>query len=342
MSYWKDKPVLITGGAGFIGTNLSRSLLHEGAVVTVFDNLSRTGSEQNLHRLLSEGPPERLCFARGDVRDFESLRQAVDGQEVVFHLASQVAVTTSVADPRVDFESNLLGTFNALEATRQAPQQPVFLYTSTNKVYGRMAEGGLVETRTRYLNPARPEGVSESQPLDFHSPYGCSKGAGDQYALDYARIYSVPTIVFRMSCIYGPWQYGNEDQGWVAHFARSCLSGRSLTIYGNGKQVRDVLFVEDLIAAQKAAVESIENTRGRAFNIGGGPTNTLSLLELLDLLRDLTGRTVRVSYLDWRPGDQKWYVSDTREAQRLFGWNSQTPVAAGVERMLEWMSGNLG
>ncbi len=341
MAFWKDKAVLITGGAGFIGTNLCRSLLNDGARVTVFDNLSRKGTERNLERLNAEVPSNRFGFVRGDVGDFDATRDAVAKCEVVFHFAGQVAVTTSVLDPRSDFDANLRGTFNALEAARLSSKPPIFLYTSTNKVYGRMSDEGLVEQETRYVNAEIPQGFPESQPLDFHSPYGCSKGAGDQYVLDYARIYGLDTVVFRMSCIYGPWQYGNEDQGWVAHFARAFLAEQPLTICGNGKQVRDVLFVEDLVRAQKQAAEGIEQTRGRVFNIGGGPERTLSLLELLGMLKKLTGRDTHLNFTDWRPGDQKWYVSDVRKAARMFGWTPSTPVETGVARLLQWIRENV-
>lgn len=341
LSFWKDKPVLITGGAGFIGTNLCRSLIEDGARVTVFDNLSREGTEKNLARLAADFPSSRFCFLRGDIGTFDALRDAVAECQVVFHFAGQVAVTTSVVDPRTDFDANLLGTFNALEAARLSQTPPIFLYTSTNKVYGRMSDEGLVEQEARYANTEIPQGVPESQPLDFHSPYGCSKGAGDQYVLDYARIYSLDTVVFRMSCIYGPWQYGNEDQGWVAHFARAFLTGQPLTICGNGKQVRDVLFVEDLVRAQMQAVEGIEQTSGRVFNIGGGPKRTLSLLELLGMLKKLTGKDTPLNFTDWRPGDQKWYVSDVRRAARILGWSPSTPVETGVARLVQWIRENV-
>src|SRR5262249_50328517 len=256
-----------------------------------------------------------------------------------YHLAGQVAVTTSVEDPRNDYEVNALGTFNLLEAARLGGRRPTVVFTSTNKVYGGMEDVGVVERSTRYEYRDLPHGVPETQPLDFHSPYGCSKGAADQYVRDYARIYDLPTVVFRMSCIYGPRQFGNEDQGWVAHFLIAAVTGQPITIYGNGKQVRDVLFVDDLVRALRLAVERIDACKGQVFNIGGGPNNALAVWqEFRELLADLKGEKVPVRYGDWRPGDQPCYVSDIRKAGHYLEWTPRIDKDAGIRRLWEWVS----
>jgi CDP-paratose 2-epimerase len=334
----KRDHILITGGAGFIGCNLAHRLLDEGHDVTIFDNLSRSGCEQNLTWLRETHGQGAFRLVRGDVTDFDSLRRATEGMERVYHLAGQVAVTTSVKDPRQDFAHNALGTFNALEAARLAGHDPIFLYTSTNKVYGGMEEVGVVEEATRYRYSDFPLGIPETLPLDFHSPYGCSKGAGDQYTHDYARIYGLRTVVMRQSCIYGYRQFGIEDQGWVAWFIIAALKGRPITIYGNGKQVRDVLFIDDLIDAYAAAVQNIETAAGQVFNIGGGSTNTMSVwVEFGPLLEKLLGHSIPVHYGDWRPGDQPVYVSDIRKAERLLGWRPRVSVEEGITRLFEWV-----
>jgi CDP-paratose 2-epimerase len=336
--------VLVTGGAGFIGSNVSVAFLRDGHRVTIFDNLSRPGSERNLEWLRAQAEPETLQFVRGDVRDTDLVRQVVGGQDVhlVFHLAAQTAVTTSVMAPREDLEINVLGTHNVLEAVRQSKARvpPVLFYTSTNKVYGALPHREATEAATRYRF-ADPDidarGISESEPLDFHSPYGCSKGAADQYVHDYARIYHLRTVVFRMSCIYGPRQFGNEDQGWVAHFMLAVASGQPLTIYGNGKQVRDLLFVDDLVRAFKLASLHIERTAGNVYNMGGGPANALSIWEeLRPRLEQLAGRPVQVHTDKWRPGDQPVYVSDTRKAGCDFGWQPLVSVDEGLHRLWGW------
>ena len=250
-------------------------------------------------------------------------------------------MTWSVSDPREDFEINALGTLNVLEAARSGNPSPIVLFTSTNKVYGGMEEHQVVEQETRHAYASLPQGVSEAQPLDFHSPYGCSKGAADQYVRDYARIYGLRTVVLRMSCIYGPRQFGVEDQGWVAHFLISSVLGRPITIYGDGKQVRDILYVDDLLAAFEGAVERIDVTAGQVYNIGGGRENTMSVwTEFHQLLRELLGREVQVGYDDWRPGDQLVYVSDTSKAQRELGWKPQTSVEEGIEKLFRWVVEN--
>jgi CDP-paratose 2-epimerase len=330
---------LITGGAGFIGSNLAASYLSRGLHVRVFDNLSRPGTEKNLAWLRSLGS-ERLEVSLGDVRDEAEVSRAVADADLVIHLASQVAVTTSVVNPRVDFEVNALGTINVLEAARASSRRPVVLLASTNKVYGGMEDLTVERTDEGYRFRDLPMGVSEERPLDFHSPYGCSKGSADQYVRDYARIYGLRTVVFRQSCIYGPRQFGNEDQGWVAHFALSALFGRPITIFGDGHQVRDVLHVDDLIAAFDLAVQNISATSGQIYNIGGGSDNSLSLRSLLSILEDVLGKSVEVGYSDWRPGDQRVYVSDIRRAKAQLSWTPRIGARDGVSHLLGWAQEN--
>jgi CDP-paratose 2-epimerase len=278
---------------------------------------------------------------RADIRDRNrTLEDAVEGADIVFHLAAQVAVTTSVTDPRHDFEVNALGTFNVLEAARQSSSKPVVVYSSTNKVYGKMADLGIIERNGRYAYESNSQGIGEDRPLDPYSPYGCSKCTGDQYVLDYARIYGMRTVVFRQSCIYGPRQFGMEDQGWLAWFSIRALQQKPVTIYGDGKQVRDVLYIEDLVAAYDAAVRKIETTAGRAYNIGGGPGNTLSLLELVEMLNRNFGRKLDCSFEGWRPGDQPVFVSNIARAQAEFGWHPSVGVEEGVGRLAEWIKSN--
>ena len=330
------REVLITGGAGFVGCNLASALATDGIRVRVFDNLSREGVRRNADHLKSRHPDE-VEVVSGDVRRAEDVLGAVRGVDHVFHLASQVAVTTSMQNPRLDFEINALGTLNVLEAIRAQPAPPAMFFTSTNKVYGGMEDVVVEQRGDRYEYRDYPEGMDESRPLDFHSPYGCSKGAADQYVRDYARIYNLKTVVFRMSCIYGLFQYGNEDQGWVAHFIRAALAGKPLTIYGDGRQIRDVLFAEDLVRAFRMAAAAIDRTAGQVYNIGGGPQNTLSLLELLDLLSELSGRRLTAAFGDWRPGDQRVYVSNPEKARRDFGWEPTVSREEGVRRLFEWV-----
>ena len=331
---------LITGGAGFIGTNLAARYLDRGRRVTVFDNFSRPGTRDNL-RWLTGRYRDRLRVIEGDVRrlgrDFE---RAVEQAEVVVHLAGQVGVTTSLAAPREDFEINALGTLNVLEAVRRSRARPIVVYSSTNKVYGRMLDVSVVERKTRYVYRSLPAGVPETTALEFTSPYGCSKGAADQYVLDYARVYGLRTLCFRQSCIYGPHQFGNEDQGWVAWFALRALRGQPVTIFGDGKQVRDVLYVDDLGAAYDAAIDAIERTSGEAFNLGGGPDNTLSLLDLLGLLDAEFGLTLDCDFADWRPGDQRVYVSDVGKARKSFGWGPTFAPRDGLAHLVRWLREN--
>ena len=332
---------LVTGGAGFIGSNYVHRLLSRGDQVVLYDNLSRTGTRANVDWLREQHGAGSFQLIVGDVRDFHSLARAIQGANVVVHLAGQTAVTTSVADPRSDFEQNATGTFNALEAARQASIQPVFLYSSTNKVYGGMEEEAIIEEETRYVYEDLPHGVPETQPLDFHSPYGCSKGAGDQYVRDYARIYGLPTVVFRQSCIYGPRQMGVEDQGWVAWFVIAAVTGRPITVYGNGKQVRDVLFVDDLLDAYDAAIACINVAAGQVYNVGGGPAHTMSVwTEFRPILERLLGRGIHATHSNWRPGDQRIYVSGIGKAQSDLGWRPQIGVADGIRRLHAWVAAN--
>jgi CDP-paratose 2-epimerase len=337
--YREGDVALITGGAGFIATNVADRLLRNGWRVRILDNLSRAGVEQNVRWLVSRYGA-RLDTRVGDVRDQEALTSALSGVQRVFHFAAQVAVTTSLVEPFLDFEVNARGTLNLLEAVRTMDRRPSVLFTSTNKVYGNLDDIHLVARGRRY-EPADPSiganGIAEDCPLDFHSPYGCSKGAADQYVLDYARTFDLPATVFRMSCIYGPHQFGTEDQGWVAHFLIQALKRAPLTLYGDGLQVRDVLFAEDLVNAMMLAHDRIDITAGRAFNIGGGPTNTVSLLELLDLIAELTGTEPLYDLEPWRPADQRYYVSNTTAFQELTGWSARVPVAEGVQRLMHWL-----
>ena len=332
------KHYLITGGAGFIGSNYVNRLLQRGETVTIFDNLSRAGAVRNIRWLKEVYGEKGVDLVLGDVRETEQVARAAKQADVIVHLAAQVAVTTSVTHPREDFEVNALGTFNTLEAARLSGRNPLFLYASTNKVYGGMDDVAIVEEPTRYHYADFPEGISESQPLDFHSPYGCSKGAGDQYVRDYARIYGMPTVVFRQSCIYGPRQYGIEDQGWVAWFVIAALTGKRISIYGDGKQVRDILFVEDLLNAYDAAIENPSVSSGQVYNIGGGAKNVLSVwTEFQPILERLIGKPLDVSWGDWRPGDQKVYVSDIRKASRDLKWAPKVSVEEGIEKLFRWV-----
>ena len=332
--------ILITGGAGFIGCNSADHFLRRGDDVVVFDNLSRVGTPDNL-AWLRRRHPETLTFVEGDVRDEHALNRAVQDADVILHLASQVAVTTSVRNPREDFTINALGTFNALEAMRLHAPQAVFIYASTNKVYGGMDEVGVVEEESRYAYADYGQGIPETYPLDFHSPYGCSKGAGDQYTLDYARIYGLKTVSFRQSCIYGRRQFGVEDQGWVAHFVIAAVHGRPITIFGDGKQVRDLLHVADLIRAYELAIEHIDQISGQAFNIGGGPDNTLSVwAEFGRLLASLKGEPVPVRHGPWRPGDQRVFIAGIDKAAERLDWSPSIVPAEGIADLYRWVEQN--
>ena len=331
--------VLITGGAGFIGSNLAASLCEAGYSVRIFDNLSRPGSPINLNWLKDNY--SNFEFYEGDIRDNKSVVEAISGIHTVFHFASQVAVTSSVSDPRSDFDINTIGTINLLEAARNSKRKPILVFTSTNKVYGALDYLTVNELETRYEFQDFPNGISEKTTLDFHSPYGCSKGAADQYMRDYARIYDIPTIVFRMSCIYGTRQFGTEDQGWIAHLLISIIKNHPITIFGNGKQVRDLLWVEDLVRAFRLAVEHIDITKGQIYNIGGGPANSISIWkEFGELSEELVGHSIDVQYAATHPGDQKIYISDTTKAKTDFGWQPEINREAGISKLYHWLLDN--
>ncbi len=334
-----SRRTLITGGAGFVGSNLAHRLLSSGQRVLIFDKLSRAGAEKNLEWLTSTHR-DLVDVEIADVRDSNKLQSAARDAGAVFHFAAQVAVTSSLDDPIDDFEINARGTLNLLEALRGVPTPPPMVFTSTNKVYGDFSDAAVVKRSTRYA-PAdewlEAHGVSEERVLDFCSPYGCSKGAADQYVLDYAHTYGMPCAVFRMSCIYGPRQFGNEDQGWLAHFVIQTLARKPITIYGDGLQVRDVLFVDDLVDAFLLARERMDHVAGEAFNIGGGPENTVSLLELLDLVRELNGGECAIRFEPWRLADQRYYVSNTAKFRCVTGWQPRVNVREGVRRLYEWL-----
>jgi CDP-paratose 2-epimerase len=334
--------ILITGGAGFVGSNLTDYFLNEDFDVTIFDNFSRNNVEKNVDWLKSNHK-KRLIVVKGDVRDYDSLKKVCVDKDVILHIAAQVAVTTSVKKPKEDFDINALGTFNVLEAARNCNSNPIIVYTSTNKVYGNNVNKiPLRENKMRYEFSDQKfiNGIPEDFPTDAneHTPYGCSKYTGDIYMRDYHEIFGLKTVTFRMSCIYGLHQYGNEDQGWIAYFTIASVLDKSIILYGDGKQVRDVLFVDDLVRAFEGAIKNIGKTKGKVYNIGGGPKNTISLLELLDLLKKF-GLNPKFSFDNWRPADQKVYISDIRKA-RKFGWLPQVKPEEGVKRLFEWVKEN--
>jgi len=332
------RSILITGGAGFIGTNIARSHLADDDFVHIFDNLSRAGVEQNVAEL-REAFPGRVQFTRANVRDTRAVRDAIRDVDAVYHLAAQVAVTTSLDDPMGDLETNILGTVNVLEAVRHSSSRPTLLFTSTNKVYGALDSVSLREAARRY-EPVDGKlarfGVSEDQPLTFLSPYGCSKGSADQYVLDYARSYGIPAAVFRMSCIYGTYQLGSEDQGWVAHFLRQAFKREPITIYGDGKQVRDLLFAGDLVRAMRLVHDHMNLAAGEVFNIGGGPSNSTSLVELIDDIQALTGNSISIEWGKERVGDQRWFVADTLKIRNLLGWSPEVGIREGLRALANW------
>jgi CDP-paratose 2-epimerase len=335
----KRHQVLITGGAGFIGANVADRLLAAGYSVLVFDNLSRQGVDQNL-RWLRQRHGDRLEVEVADIRDRYALRRAVRSAEQVYHFAAQVAVTTSLTNPVLDFEVNACGTLNLLEALRTVHNPPPLVFTSTNKVYGNLCDINLTKNCRRYEPEdllIRRYGINEDCPLNFHSPYGCSKGTADQYILDYARSFPLPMVVFRMSCIYGLHQFGTEDQGWVAHFLIRALEGQPITLYGDGMQVRDILFIDDLIEALLLAQTHMPKLSGQVFNIGGGPAQAISLLELIELIAELHGETPVIDLADWRPGDQRYYVSDTRRFRAATGWAPRIGVRQGLRLLHQWL-----
>lgn len=335
-----SRPVLITGGAGFIGCNLADRLASEGERVIVYDSLARPGVEHNLDWLLDRHPGQ-VEAVRGDVRDRDALAGIVREAGAVFHFAAQVAVTTSLVDPREDFDVNLLGTVNLLEAVRRRSEPIPVIFASTNKVYGHLSDLDYEVAGDRYMprGSLALRGIDERRPLDFHTPYGCSKGGADQYVLDHARSFGVPTAVFRMSCIYGRRQMGTEDQGWVAHFLIRALAGEPITIYGDGRQVRDILDVADAVEAYVRLWRRIDQFAGRAFNLGGGPANAVSLLGLIDHIGVLTGRRVLLAFDDWREGDQRWFVADTHAARKALDLPAPLPWRQGVAGLARWLAG---
>jgi len=332
---------LVTGGAGFIGSNYVHRLVQRGEKVTIYDNLSRSGARRNIAWLEQTFGKDAFRLIVGDLRSADLLTESTKDADVIVHLAGQVAVTTSVTNPRDDFEANALGTFNALEAARLSERNPIFIYASTNKVYGSMDDVELVEETTRWRYKDLLEGCPETQPLDFHSPYGCSKGTGDQYVRDYARIYGLRSVVFRQSCIYGPRQFGVEDQGWLAWMMIAAVTGRPITIYGDGKQVRDVLHVDDLLNAYDVAAEKIDNAKGQVYNVGGGTRNVLAVwTEFGPILERLLGREVEVARADWRPGDQRVFYADFGKARRELDWEPKIDLEEGLELLFNWVQAN--
>lgn len=334
-----SRPVLITGGCGFIGCNLADRFCADGENVIVLDNLARGGVRANAQWLKARHG-ERVQITAGDVRDPILVIDAVRQARAVMHLAAQVAVTSSVENPLDDFEINARGTINVLEAVRLHNASAPVIFASTNKVYGRLVNDREIERTGRRYAPcesALARGVNEASPLDFYSPYGCSKGTADQYVRDYARVYGLRTAVMRMSCIYGPRQFGTEDQGWIAHFLLAGLRGDKLTIYGDGRQVRDALFISDAVDAWIAVLRNIEASRGRVFNLGGGLSNSVSLLELIDLIAGLTGHDVNYDFADWRPGDQPWYVTDINALCTTVGWRPKTSLPEGLVLLQDWL-----
>ena len=332
----KRDHILITGGAGFVGSNLAHALLREGERVIVADNFSRAGVRLNAQWLRAQHG-DRVRIEQVDVRDAARIGALVKQSRQVFHLAAQVAVTTSLQDPLDDLQTNILGTFNVLEAARAMAEPPAILFTSTNKVYGGMDDVKVELAGDAYRYADLRAGVGEDARLDFHSPYGCSKGAADQYVHDYARIYGLPTVVFRMSCIYGTRQFGTEDQGWVAHFGRALFGREPITIYGDGCQVRDILWIDDLVEAMRLAMGRIDRVAGQVFNVGGGAGNAVTVRGVIDRLIEITGRSVPVRMADWRPGDQRVYVSDNAKLERVLGWKPRTSWKAGLENLVGWL-----
>jgi CDP-paratose 2-epimerase len=333
------KTILITGGCGFIGTNAAAFYLKKGYKVVSFDNLSRAGAKQNLNWLKKQ--KGKFVFVKGDIRNYKNIFEAFKKYrpDFVLHLAAQVTMVTSVTNPREDFEINALGTFNVLEAMRNTKSKAAALYSSTNKVMGELLYIPVVEKAKRYVY-RDIKGVNEKFPLDFHGPYGCSKGSGDQYFIDYSRIFGLNTVVFRQSGIYGPHQFGIEEQGWLAWFCNALLFNKPVTIFGNGKQVRDVLYVDDLLRAYDSALRNIKKTRGKAYNIGGGANFSLSIWELFDILEKLSGKKFNHSFGPWRPGDQKVYVSDIGKAKKDFNWRPVVSPKEGVKKLYDWISKN--
>src|SRR4051812_15928096 len=339
-----DRPILITGGAGFIGCNIASALATRGDDVLILDSLARPGARENAHWLKSRHGG-RVEIQIGDIRDREAINAAVGRASAVIHLAAQVAVTTSLEQPLEDFAINAGGTLNVLEAVRRSPVSPAVLFASTNKVYGSLFDAAQMHRSNSRCEPPDEvvhTGINEEAPLDFHSPYGCSKGAADQYVRDYARVFGLRSAVMRMSCIYGPRQFGNEDQGWIAHFFLQAIQGNSITIYGDGLQVRDALHVDDAVAAWLSVLDNIDEVKGRVFNLGGGPENTISLRELLDAIVQLRRERPVTDYAPSRPGDQPWYVSNTRALHAATGWKPQVALPDGLNSLSSWLESRFG
>lgn len=334
------KHLLITGGAGFIGINAAEYFIDKGYQVTLFDNFSRARVDANINWLKGKFSDKFTVIKADVVKDQVLLDDLINRIDLVLHLAAQVAVTTSVIDPRYDMENNIIGTFNVLEAIRKSNNRPPIIYASTNKVYGGLEQMRVVEEEKRYCFDG-VTGVNENALLDFHSPYGCSKGAADQYVRDYSRIYGLQTVVLRQSCIYGPHQFGIEDQGWLAWFIIASVLGKEISIYGNGKQVRDALYVHDLVRAYDMLFDNIDKVSGQIFNIGGGRENALSLLEFFEKLDYLSGRKTPFKFADWRPGDQPIYISDIDKLKRDINWTPVFSVDDGIKRLYDWVNDNI-
>lgn len=331
--------ILITGGCGFIGSNATEYYLNKHYQVLALDNLSRVGSDQNLKWLKTlKG---KFLFKKIDIRNYVSLTKVFKEfkPDLILHLAGQTTVTGSILNPREDFEINALGTFNVLEVMRNVATKASLIYSSTNKVMGELAGIPIREEKKKYIFK-NLKGVSEKQPLDFCSPYGCSKGCGDQYVLDYARIYKLNTVVFRQSCIYGSRQFGIEGQGWVAWFISSLVFNHPITLYGNGKQVRDVLYIDDLIKAFDLAFKNIKKTKGKAYTIGGGLKSAVSILEFFEILKSISGKKFGYKLKPWRLADQKVYISDISSAKKDFNWVPYITPKQGVKTMYEWILKN--
>lgn len=333
--------VLIIGGAGFIGVNAALYFGKKNHEVTIFDNFSRPGSKENIIWLKKQRELD-VQVVEGDIcSDTKKLTEVIAKADFVLHLAGQVAVTTSVEDPMTDFKINAWGTLNILESIRKSGNNPILIYSSTNKVYGALGDVRVRQDKTRYMFQDLTHGISEKHPLDFYSPYGCSKGSADQYVRDYSRIYGLNTVVFRQSCIYGPHQHGLEDQGWVAWFIIALIQGKEITIYGDGKQVRDLLYIDDLISAYDLAVQNIGVTKGQIYNIGGGSKNTISIwYEFKPILEELFRRKITTAFSGWRPGDQLIYISDIRKAKKDFNWKPKVSVKQGVKILYSWIKNN--
>jgi CDP-paratose 2-epimerase len=332
--------IIIIGGCGFIGTNVALFHLKKKHKVVVIDNLSRRGTEVNLSLLKKY---ENLKFYKVDIRDKEKTNKIFSQNkdvDIVYHLAAQVAVTTSVLNPYEDFEINVLGTINVLEAVRKHTPKTFFIFSSTNKVYGGMENIKIEERNGRYFAVDYPNGIDENFNLDFHSPYGCSKGAADQYVRDYSRIYGLDTVVFRQSCIYGPNQFGIEDQGWVAYFCIQAMFDKEITIYGDGKQVRDVLYIDDLIDAYWLSYKNRKKVKGEIFNIGGGPQNQVSISEFIEYLKKKLNKPIKYKFSNWRPGDQKYFVSDNSKLYKYLNWTTKISMQDGVDKLINWIEKN--